>query len=1076
MAQYDGAIRINTKINTDGIKKGFSTIKGSADKFTYSINQGISSLNGQISNAGEKIKSMGARLRRETASSKRSVDGLTGSFKKLSSAIISAFAVRKIAGAATSFTELGSDLEEVQNVVDVTFTTMSDKVDAFAKSAAKSAGLSETMAKKYAGTFGAMSKSFGFAEDAALGMSLTLTQLAGDVASFYNISQDEAYTKLKSVFTGETETLKELGVVMTESALNSYAMAKGIGKTVNKMTEQEKVALRYQFVLEKLAGSSGDFVRTQDSWANQTRILKLQIESLKATIGQGLINVLTPLLKMLNTLLEKLRAVAAAFKSFTESFFGKSQAGGSGSGNKYVDTAEDITGSLEDVSDAAQDAEKSLDGYLNPLDEINKYKTGKDDDLLSELEDIDFGNLGDMNFDVTITPEIDDSGISDKFAQIAENIKSILKSLFNPLKEAWDREGKFVMDSWKYALNEVWALIKDIGRDFLTVWQQEATITIFQDILHIIGDIGLVAGNLARNFRKAWSENDVGLHILENIRDIIGIIVGHIRNAADTTVEWSDKLNFYPLLDALNRSLESVKPAVDAISGVLEDFYTKVLLPLGTWTIEKGLPELLQIFIDFNNKVDWESLRANIAELWEHLEPFAETVGEGLIIFIDRLSDVLANFLNSQELKDFLVMIENWMDRVTPEDVANGFEKIAIAIVSLKAAGVVLTGISEAFKTFSSIAGILKGTLSLLHPVISIFSGVLSALASPVGIAVAAIALLAAGFVYLYNHCEEFKNSIDTLYNEHIKPFFDSIANGVGELKDKFMELWDGYVKPMIEEWGQKINVLWEEHLKPMLNNLMELIGKVFDFLSLFWEEVVQPYYEWLMAVLVPGIADVCDIIFNAVDTAITLIADAINGIIDIVEGIIDILIGIATGDWQRVWDGFAEVIKGVAGVIKGIINGIIGVVEGVANAVVAAVNTIIRAINSINFTVPDWVPAVGGQSIGFNIPEISKVSIPRLATGAVIPANREFLAVLGDQKHGTNLEAPTDLIEEITERSVANALSKIGLGGNLGNSNPQTIIVKLIADSKELTDLVIENGKVRQMSSGSNPFLFGTT
>lgn len=305
MAQYDGSIRINTAIETKGLKRDIAALKG-------------------------KMKELGSGIGQ----------GLAGA------AVASVITVRKVAGLAGSMTELGSDLEEVQNVVDVTFTTMSDKINEFAINAAKSAGLSETMAKRYAGTFGAMAKSFGFAEDAAFGMSTTLTQLAGDVASFYNISQDEAYTKLKSVFTGETETLKDLGVVMTENALNSYAMAKGIGKTVSKMTELEKVALRYQFVTEKLSGASGDFIRTQDSWANQTRILKLQIERLKATIGQGLINVLNPLLKMLNTLLEKLKVVANAFKSFTESFFGKSSFGGSGAGNKYVDTAEGITGGL----------------------------------------------------------------------------------------------------------------------------------------------------------------------------------------------------------------------------------------------------------------------------------------------------------------------------------------------------------------------------------------------------------------------------------------------------------------------------------------------------------------------------------------------------------------------------------------------------------------------------------------------------------------------------------------------------------------------------------------------------------
>lgn len=272
MAQYDGSIRINTAIETKGLKRDIAALKG-------------------------KMKELGSGM-------KSSVDGLSGSFKRLGATVASVFAVRRVAGIASSMTELGSDLEEVQNVVDVTFTTMSGKINEFAQNAAKSSGLSETMAKRYAGAFGAMSESFGFTEDAAYQMSTTLTQLSGNVASFYNITQDEAYTKLKSVFTGETETLKDLGVVMTENALNSYAMSKGIGKTVSKMTEQQKVALRYQFVLEKLSGASGDFVRTQDSWANQTRILRLQLESIKATIGQGLINVLNPLLKMLNTLLE----------------------------------------------------------------------------------------------------------------------------------------------------------------------------------------------------------------------------------------------------------------------------------------------------------------------------------------------------------------------------------------------------------------------------------------------------------------------------------------------------------------------------------------------------------------------------------------------------------------------------------------------------------------------------------------------------------------------------------------------------------------------------------------------------
>ena len=148
---------------------------------------------------------------------KQQMAGIQGLAKKAGAALAAAFAVKKIIDFGAQCIELGSDLAEVQNVVDVTFPRMSKQVDDFAKNAITSFGLSETMAKRFTGTFGAMAKAFGFGEQAAYEMSTTLTGLAGDVASFYNISQDEAYTKLKSVFTGETETLKDLGIVMTRA-------------------------------------------------------------------------------------------------------------------------------------------------------------------------------------------------------------------------------------------------------------------------------------------------------------------------------------------------------------------------------------------------------------------------------------------------------------------------------------------------------------------------------------------------------------------------------------------------------------------------------------------------------------------------------------------------------------------------------------------------------------------------------------------------------------------------------------------------------------------------------------------
>ena len=324
----------------------------------------------------------------------KQMSGVMNLAKKTGVALAAAFGVKKLADFGKQCLELGSDLQEVQNVVDVTFPSMTAQVDKFAKSAAGNFGLSETMAKKFTGTFGAMAKSFGFSEQAAYDMGSTLTGLAGDIASFYNISQDEAYTKLKSVFTGETESLKELGVVMTQSALDAYALANGFGKTTQAMSEAEKVALRYQFVQSQLSAASGDFARTSDSWANQVRILKLQLDSLKATIGQGLINLFTPIIKVVNTLIGKLTTLANAFKAFTELITGK-KSGGSSAGSQIADmgtAAANASTGMESASAAADNMASSNNGVaksakkaakemraLMGFDQINRLDDSSED-------------------------------------------------------------------------------------------------------------------------------------------------------------------------------------------------------------------------------------------------------------------------------------------------------------------------------------------------------------------------------------------------------------------------------------------------------------------------------------------------------------------------------------------------------------------------------------------------------------------------------------------------------------------------------------------------------------------------
>ncbi len=324
----------------------------------------------------EQMEKVQAKTAQVTNRIERQTARIANAWKRVGAILASVLSIAAIVAFGKSCIDLGSNLTEVQNVVDVTFGAMSGRVDAFAKDAAKAFGLSETMAKKYMGTYGAMAKSFGITGKAGYDMSAAITGLTGDVASFYNLSQDEAYTKLKSIFTGETESLKDLGVVMTQTALDQYALNNGFGKTTAKMTEQEKVMLRYQFVMSQLSDASGDFARTSNSWANQVRILQLQFEALRATIGQGLINAFTPVIQVINTILAKLQTLAEYFRAFTVAIFGDA-AGGSGSVADSMDSAAGSSGNIADNMGSAANSAKEMNRQLAKFDELNNLSSNR---------------------------------------------------------------------------------------------------------------------------------------------------------------------------------------------------------------------------------------------------------------------------------------------------------------------------------------------------------------------------------------------------------------------------------------------------------------------------------------------------------------------------------------------------------------------------------------------------------------------------------------------------------------------------------------------------------------------------
>ena len=207
---------------------------------------------------------------------------------KIAKAIGSAFVTKQIIEFGKAAIGVASDLNEVQNVVDTTFGDGSVKIDEWAKNAAEAFGESELQAKQFTSTLGAMFKSMGVGQADMEEMSMSLAGLAGDMASFYNLDPTEAFEKLRSGISGETEPLKQLGINMSVVNLEAFAMSEGITKSYQEMTQAEQATLRYQYIMSATADAQGDFANTSDSLANQQRILQLEIQTLAAEIGNDL--------------------------------------------------------------------------------------------------------------------------------------------------------------------------------------------------------------------------------------------------------------------------------------------------------------------------------------------------------------------------------------------------------------------------------------------------------------------------------------------------------------------------------------------------------------------------------------------------------------------------------------------------------------------------------------------------------------------------------------------------------------------------------------------------------------------
>ena len=774
---------------------------------------------------------------------KAQMEGITRIAKKTGKILAGAFAVKSIKDFGTKCLELGSDLAEVQNVVDVTFPHMTAQVDKFAQSAAQSFGLSETMAKRYTGTFGAMAKAFGFTEKEAYDMASTLTGLTGDVASFYNLNQDEAYTKLKSVFTGETESLKDLGVVMTQTALDAYAMANGYGKTTSAMTEAEKVSLRYAFVQDQLSAATGDFARTSGSWANQVRIMKLQMESFMATVGQGLINLFTPALKMINALIGKLATLANAFKSFTELITGQKSSGTSQIAAPVADltdtadeaesgldsaagAADNLNSSTKKAGDAAQKAAKKMKSLMG-FDKINRLdapaastsdtssgNTGTGRGAGQQLgQSVDFGNLA-QGEDVI-------DKVDNKFTKMFENITRLAQPATDALKRLWS-DG--------------------------------------------LAKLGNFSANALKDFYQSFLV-PVGKWVLgKGIPEFVNALNDGLSN-----------VHYEVIQNGLHNLWLVMTPFATNVGEGLLWFWKNVLVPLGTWTANEVVPrflDTLRIAIEaFNNIIT--ALQPLFQWFWDSvLQPIANWVADSFLGEWDNINQKL------QAFSDWCAENPGIIQAVT-----------TVALSFAAAWGVV----TAAMSAWNAIALITNTVITGLGAAIGF-------LTSPIGIAIVAITALIAGGIALYKNWDKISAKLKKIW-EGIQKFAGEIWGGI---KDTISKVHDAIANALSVVWEKitsTLSTVWnnlKSTVESVFGSIRDKISEVWATISETGKKIWDGIHDTISGIL-NKIADTASSVGSRISNALVgafqnilkLIKVPINGMIGLINGLIK---GVVTG------------------------------------------------------------------------------------------------------------------------------------------------------------------------------------
>lgn len=632
------------------------------------------------------------QAKNEMKSSTNQIVSQTSRIKSAFSGIVKLVAGIAIGRALWNFgkqaLQTASDLQEVQNVVDVSFGTMKQKCEDFAKTSITQFGMSELSAKQTASTYMAMAKGIGMASDTASDMAISLAGLSGDVASFRNISQSEAATKLKSVFTGETETLKELGVVMTQTNLKQYALSHGMDGNIESMDQASLAMLRYRFVMDALKDAQGDFARTSGSWANQTRILKEQFNQLAGIIGNGLLAVLTPVVQMLNKLMAKLIQLAQIASAVISSIFGKAKSSKGTSPaaviatdtESAIDAQNGLGSAVDKTGTKAKKAAKEM-RQLSGFDELNIVQTKQDTSSSGSGSGGSGAGAGiaPISTDFGLDEEMDTSGIQktvdkvkgyiDEFTSFLRRNKPIIVSLLAGMFTGLGT--LMVLKNWSSLIKPVSSLVGWFKNLYLSMKNFGIIKTITAGFSSLFG-VSMTALAFAAAIAAItaavvylWQTSDQFRQIVTNTINIVGSLLSSIYNNILMplfSLLWD---MFKTILMPIAVLLADVfVTAVDLVISVVLSLWNNVLAPIELFLVDvfaMALQGVIDVWSAWKPVI--EMIYTAVGWIWnEVLKPIVQWIKNTLIVVFENWGEAINNLIPGmkrmfQGLVDFLVGI-----------------------------------------------------------------------------------------------------------------------------------------------------------------------------------------------------------------------------------------------------------------------------------------------------------------------------------------------------------------------------------------------------------------------------------